>query len=77
MGHKTILIFSGNTNNGTSDSTFYLNVNNDSANSNVNISDSILFKNNEVLCPYHHGKTHYYAPLCAGREAERSGVTRQ
>ena len=77
MGHKFILKFSSNANNGTSDGSFYLNANNDSAHSNVNISASNLSKQKTFLCPHPHGETHYYTPICVGRGIEDSGATRQ
>jgi len=76
MGHKTLLKFRTNANNGSSTGGFYLNANNDSANSNVNISGSTLSNKLSGLCPHPHGETHYYTPLCVGREIEDSGATR-
>ena len=70
------LKFSGNTNNGLSDSTFYLNANNATSDSNVNISAGNLSKTKLIISPYQQGKIHYYTPLCVGREIEDSGVTR-
>ena len=76
MGPMLKLKFSGNTSNGLSDSTFYLNVNNATSDVNVNISARNLSKTNISISPYQHGKTHYYTPLCVGRVIEDSGVTR-
>jgi hypothetical protein len=72
------VIFSGNANNGTLDGTFYLNGNNSTSNSNSNIGDSALLKNDLSLtfpCPLVKRKSK--TPLCVGTVMEDSGVTRQ
>ena len=75
IGH---IIFSRNTSNGLNCSSFYLNANNDSSNSNANIDSASLLKHTTM--PYTLpvvGRTNDYIPLSVGRETEGSGVTRQ
>ena len=76
LGHNLVILFGANANNSLNTSYFTVNANNDSGNSNVNITSQNLVKNNEKLCPYQQGKIHYYTPLCVGTFGEDSGATR-
>ena len=75
-GRLLVVKLSSNANNGSNTGTFYLNANNDSGNSNVNIDSESCNKINNISCPYQQGKTHYYTPLCVGTSVEDSGATR-
>jgi hypothetical protein len=75
QGH---VLFSSNASNSLKCSGFDVNANNTTSNSDASLGSGILFRQNNApdACPYQHGKIHYYAPLCVGREIEDSGVTR-
>ena len=71
------MIFSGNTNNGSLDGTLYLNANNSSTNSNVNIDTGNLLTIDSKSFPYLLVKRKQYTSLCFGRVTEESEVARQ
>lgn len=76
-GGRRVVQVSSNANNELNASDFLLNSNNATSNANVNITSGTLSRDNNARRPYPHGKTHYYTPLCVGREIENSGVTRE
>jgi len=76
QGSLLVVKLSSNADNGSNTGTFYLNANNASSNSNVNIDSESCLKLNNTNCPYRQGKIHYYTPLCVGTLGEDSGATR-
>lgn len=76
QGSLSVVRLGGNAYNGTNAGTFYLNANNTSSNSNVNIDSESCTKIKNINCPYHQGKIHYYTPLHIGTSGEDLGATR-
>jgi len=74
QGKTTFTNFSSNSGNDLNASTFYLNANNDSSNSNANIGSVSLSKNHGRFILSRMEK--YIHPIRVGRETEDSGGTR-